>query len=241
MQSKTWSIENCRALRVAELKYHRKIYESLIYTHSVKNTRGSLGYYVNEFNFKYRVLNRENSSPYVQIILNKSSDIVNINKLLNTCGWYIAHAINKLDEQYNIKEISELFKLKNLNYLLYTAKFIIELERKLWPDYLYHISPLKNKDNKSLIKSKERCGFDQICLYNINDENESVKKLIFDLQTRDKFANRYILSRIFIKIAPDYFRLFYDPDLINNYFTLNTVSCGSYSRKIIDVNLMDET
>jgi|ERR1035437_3457598 hypothetical protein len=250
---KAWSIEDCRALRIAELKHHRELYEGLIHTYSVKATRSALGYHANEFDYKYRVLSQENSSPYIQILLNKSSDIDEIVKLLNTCGWYIADAVDiKLTHFHTKKEIDNLTSIKNLNYLMCRARFDIEIEEKFWPNYLYHISPLKNWksiEEKGLIPKSEGkliAHNDHIYLYDINNSEMSIEELVLLLHDKNKFIydkytakfkDKYVLLKINMILQPDYFQLFYDPDLIYSYFTLDNISSGSiHLERIININ-----
>jgi hypothetical protein len=220
-----------------------------------------LGYYTSIYSYRYRLIENENNAhPYIEIYnFDNIDDILELNKLMNTYGWYAIDIIDKYNKPHHEKsELKNFKEVKNIFSIIYRAKFDIEIDKKFWPRYLYHVSPSKNLDKINrygLIpksESKVTGHEDHIYLYDISDDKFTLEELAEEIHKSglkeqldkpkknipDHYKNKYVVFKIDMEMQKDYFRLFADPDLTDSYFTLDNISSLSiHLEEIINLKI----
>ncbi|MFA5154458.1 MAG: hypothetical protein WC554_18080 [Clostridia bacterium] len=241
------------ALSIKDVQEYNALYEGLIFTHSLKDTSSIISKLIPKYGFKYEFLKNEgNSFPYIKISFikdNSQRTISNVSQYLNNCGWFIADIIDINNNSFHKKnEIENIDKIKDINYIIYRAKFDTEIDLKQWPKFLYHITPYKNfknimknglipKNENKLIKHEE-----YVHLYDINNSNFSLYELTKTLDAAriknkniEEIENKYVILKIDMSWLTHY-KLFCDPDLNFSYFMKNNIHPNCISKeKIIEI------
>ena len=196
-----------------DLKNSIKLYEGLTKSYDIKDTIRYFSSKVIKHNKKgiitYSFIDNNKALPYIRIKLKEEIDKSFLNEIINSfkvCGWELATS--------------------NLEYLIFRAKFDVEVKRKTWPDKLYHITPLKNKNRITKYGLVPKSGNkklkheDAIYFYS---KLEDTKILYNELKDYTEI-NKYILLEIEMVNMPRFFKLFRDPDKSDAYFTKDNVS-----------------
>jgi hypothetical protein len=196
--------------------------------------------------------------PYIIIYILKNNpilEILEISKLMNNCGWYPMDIITIKGKRYHDKKTLKNFIVNEpIKYIIFRARFDIEIDKKFWPEYLYHLTHLKNLNKIKKYGLVPRSGEklsgheDHIYLYDISNKNYSMKKFAKDIEKNfinivtykrmpEEYKGKYALLKIDMEMQKDYTKLFGDPDLQGAYFTLDNISPLSISLdEIIMIN-----
>jgi len=241
---------------IEQIKQHNKLYEGLICSYSIKNTiqyfikniesekeQTNKIKIFNSYKIKvsYSFINNENKAlPYIKINFNKlniktdknndfkyifEDENILFNKIdqwMNLCGWFYAD----IRDNFN-NRINKTKELSNISYVIYRAKFDVEVTKDKWPKYLYHVTPSKNidkiKKNGLIPKAgnKKIKHQDSIYLFDIKNDNE-LKTISNELNIDNKY-NEFSSIKINMEKIPILFKLFVDPDLEGSYFTLDNI------------------
>jgi len=237
-----------RTKLIKQIVDHKKLYEGLIQTYPVKSTIHGLSTLMKVHNLKIKYNSVGNSSnktlSHIHIMFNiyNSIDGDLIVNFFNKCGWQLGLVIDKKTEVF--KDSNKLLNynsIKDIYKFIFRAKFEMEISKKDYPEYLYHITPkiYLNKILKTGLKPKGLSKLFNhkpgIYLFDfISEENtlDLVKELdakrnktentIYNNIYNTTYINTYYILKIEVP-NHDLFKLFIDPDLPNGYFTLDNI------------------
>lgn len=224
--------------RLYQVRKHNVLYEGLITSYSVKDT---IRYFTENIkkkglkNIRYSYSYNNLALPYIIILFNYNSYSTIIGEwiisLFKVCGWEIADIsdINGIKLRDKNNSFDEMIN-SNVGRFVFRAKFDVEIEKKNWPKYLYHMSPSIKKDKilkKGLIPKTENKLIkheDAVYMLDMNDKID-IEILAQDLNDRSiKKHNSYSLFEINTTLFPEFFKLYMDPDLEYSYFTKDNIS-----------------
>lgn len=160
-------------------------------------------------------------------------DFNKLKRLLDRGGWKIVGMdiithVKILNDKYNESKITKLLESQEFYKirLLIHAKFDIKMSNKFLPEYLYHVTPLKNWpriQKKGLIprsEAKRTSHPERVYFGFIEDKME-------DLARRMKTTNseiNWVLLRVETKHLPDYTTFYKDPNYQNGVYTYNNIA-----------------
>jgi len=230
------TISDLNEFLLNQLKEHNALYEGLIQSYSVKD---AIRYFAKNIktknikNVKYSLLNdRENGAlPYILISFNGKYSLELGKEIISwfkVCGW-------ELTSIFNDKEYTSIEKINDVKNFVFRAKFDVEILKKDWPEFLYHLSPKSKQDkifkNGLIPKSENKLlkHEDAIYLFSINNELELefLAKMLSDKSKKQE--KEYSLFKIDTTRLQINFKLFVDPDLENSYFTKDNISPNAFS------------
>jgi hypothetical protein len=165
--------------------------------------------------------------------------------LLNNLGYFISYIEiygddnTEIKDKYDEKIIKNAFNNPVIHsiYLECEAKFDQKVNKV--PEFLYHISPLKNWEKIQKIglipKSKSKKAYHPERIYLGKDEKNIIR--LAPKFSKVTGLNEWVLLKINTSYIPgDYLILYYDPNFKYGYYTLNNIPPQSIE-KIKDINL----
>jgi hypothetical protein len=211
------------------------VYEGLIKTYSISTTISSLKAKWSEFKFnKDLPENGIEPNDFTIVISLPFDDFENLLKLINTLGWFISVVYYKKQKTESLSSSNEVDlnsiknnvkKLKEASQVLLKieAKYDLELDRKFWPEELYHVTSDFNISKIRKIglvpKSKNKISTHPERIY------FGVNKgfLISGLAPQLKLSGMSKLLIISTDKLPENVRFFRDPNYANGMYTLANI------------------
>lgn len=198
------------------------LYEGLITSYPINELLRILSNKIDKKTYKVEfILNYNIALPYIKIILSEKELEKDVIQLFKVGGWEVAD--KKIDSKIS---------------LVFRAKFDTKIDKKYWPDFLYHITPLKNlkkimkkglipKSHNKLLKHE-----DAIYLYN-SDNIEELQNMAIEILYKQSDHKEFAILEIDLRkkknidnpiLTDRIFRLYSDPDMSNAFFTMENIS-----------------